>query len=137
MRNLVQDRCLYLLLALLSLLLFYPVVEHGPGAQTLLLLLNSATLIAGVYAVSATRHHVTIAVVIALPQVTLSVVARLMGPNHPATWLLATAAIVLLIIFYLFAIAQVLAYVLRGAQSFSDGNRQPARRGNRCPVGCP
>lgn len=120
MRNLFQDRCLYLLIALLGLLLFYPVIKHGPGAQTLLLLLNSATLIAGVYAVRVTKHHVTIAIVIAIPQVTLSVAARLMGPNHPATWLLATAAIMLLIVFYLFAIARVLAYVLHGLQITRD-----------------
>ena len=119
-RSMFQDRCLYLLIALLCLLLVYPAVERGPGAQILLLLLNSATLIAGVYAVSDIKRHIAIAVTIAIPQVALSLAARMMGPDHTATWLLATVAIILLIVFYLFAITQVLAYVLRGTRITKD-----------------
>jgi hypothetical protein len=115
-----QDRCLYLLLALLGLLLFYPAVERGPRAQTLLLLLNSATLVAGVYAVSAIKRHVMIAVAIAVPQMMLTLVARFFGPHHAATWLLATSAIVLLIVFYIFTLIQVLTYVLRGTHITKD-----------------
>lgn len=119
-RRLVQDRCLYLLLALLGLLLFYPAVEHGPQAQTLLLLLNSATLVAGVYAVSAIKRHVVIAVSIAIPQIALTLGARYLGPDHVATRWLAISAIVLFIVFYLFTLVQVLTYVLRGVRITKD-----------------
>ncbi len=119
-RRVFQDRCLYLLLALLGLLLFYPAVERGPRAQTILLLLNSAILVAGVYAVSAIKRHVITAVAIALPQIGLTLLARLPGPDHAATWLLATSAIVLFIVFYLFTLVQVLAYVLSGTQITKD-----------------
>ena len=115
-----QDRCLYLLLSLLGLLLFYPASERGPQAQTLLLLLNSAILVTGVYAVSAVRRHVWIAMAIAVSQVSLTLAARFLGPNHPSTWGLAKAAIVLLIVFYLFTLVQVLAYVLRGVVITKD-----------------
>jgi len=115
-----EGRCRYLLFSLLGLLLLYPALEQGPGALTLMLVVNSATLLAGVYAVSDTRRHVAIAASLAVSQVTLTLVARFLGPGHPATWPVAVAAIVVFIAFYVFTLVQVLRYVLRGVQITKD-----------------
>ena len=46
-----KGRCLYLMVSLLVLLLVHPFFSRGPVGQTLLLLLNSGTLVAGIYSV--------------------------------------------------------------------------------------
>lgn len=61
-----KGRCLFLLVALLALLLVPPFLPDGPVATTMLLILNSGTLVAGVYAVSDSRRHTFIALVIAV-----------------------------------------------------------------------
>ncbi len=115
-----EGRCRYLLYSLLGLLLLYPALEQGPGALTLMLVVNSATLLAGVYAVSDTRRHVAIAASLAVSQVTLTLVARFLGLEHPAIRPVAIAAVVVFIAFYVFTLVHVLRYVLRGVQITKD-----------------
>ena len=103
-----KGRCLYLMIFLLALLLGHPFFPRGPVGQTLLLLLNSGTLVAGIYAVSDSRRHAIMGVVIGVLWFGLAWSDFVLGAGTPSPLTLAVT-----IIFYTFALVRVLAYVLR------------------------
>lgn len=107
--------CHYLLAALLAQLLFYPVFAQGPGWAILGTLLNAATLLAGILAVSERKRDWIISTAIAIPQVTLTVIAILLG-----TGLLAIPSILLFVAFFVFTLTRLLAYVVRGRTVTAD-----------------
>ena len=107
LRDNLKGRCLYLMVALLALLLLHPYFPSGLVGQTLLLVLNSATLIAGVYAVSDTRRHMVIAIAIGIPWFVLAWSSLILGGA-----VVALSSLIVTIVFYTFALVRVLAYVL-------------------------
>ena len=104
----LKGRCLYLMVSLLALLVLHPFFPAGPVGTTLLLVLNSATLIAGVYAVSDTRRHLVISLAIGIPWFVSAWSNLILGAGT-----LTVLTLVLTIVFYAFALLRVLAYVLR------------------------
>ena len=115
LRDNLKGRCLYLMVALLALLLLHPYFPSGLVGQTLLLVLNSATLIAGVYAVSDTKRHMIIAVAIGVPWFVLAWANLILGGGT-----LALPTVIVMIVFYAFALVRVLAYVLRASPVTRD-----------------
>ncbi len=95
------------MVSLLALLLLHPYFPAGPVGQTLLLVLNSTTLIAGVYAVSDTKRHMIIAVAIGVPWFVLAWANLILGGGR-----LDLPTVIVTIVFYTFALVRVLAYVL-------------------------
>ncbi len=102
------NRCLYLMLSLLALLLVYPYVLGTSLRLALLTLLNSLTLLAGIYAVSGRRAQVAVAVVIAAPQLGLAW-WNVTRPERE----LELPAMALLCLFYGFTLYYVLRYLFR------------------------
>ena len=115
LRDNLKGRCLYLMVSLLALLLLHPFFPPGPIGQTLLLVLNSAMLIAGVYAVSDTKWHMVIAVAIGIPWFVLAWSDRILGEGP-----LTLPTVIVTIVFYSFALVRVLAYVLRASPVTRD-----------------
>jgi len=118
--HVLKGRCLFLLLALLALLVLYPTVQSGRGAAVFVQLLHAGTLLGGVYAVSDTRRHIYTALLIAIPQVIVAVIAHAIEPGHPARTSATALELGLLIVFYVYAISQVLAYTMRGRRVTGD-----------------
>jgi hypothetical protein len=108
----IKGSCLFLLLSLLFLLFAYPYVQVRP---LLILMLNGITLIAGVYAVSTIRRHIVIAVVIGTLQVLSAVIHLKTG-----SILSDLIAFALIAIFYIYVLAIVLAYVVKGTEVTKD-----------------
>ena len=104
----LKGRCLFLMVSLLVLLLVHPFFPAGPVGQTLLLILNSGTLIAGIYAVSDSRKHTIVATVIGVLWFALAWSNPVLGAGVPSF-----LTLVVTIIFYTFALVRVLAYVLQ------------------------
>ena len=107
--------CGYLLASLVVLVLFYPFARVGPGAATLLILLNSATLAAGIYAVRETSIDVWITVSLAAVQVVLAVSGTVFRDER-----FGLPAIVLFVLFYVFTLIRLLGYVMRGRKVTLD-----------------
>ncbi len=101
------DGVFTLMVVLLVLLLLHPFFRSGPVGQTLLIVLNSATLIAGVYAVSDTQRHMVIAIAIGIPWFVLAWSNLILGGG-----VVTLPAVIVTIVFYTFALVRVLAYVL-------------------------
>lgn len=116
----IKGRCLFLLCSLVTLLILYPIVHQGPHESIAMLLLNSATLIAGVYAVSDRPAKVVIAVAIAVPQIVSATIAY----GRPELQLhgspVAKVSTILLIVFYYYTLALVLGFVVRGQGATRD-----------------
>ena len=108
----IKGSCLFLLLSLLLLLFAYP---YGQVRPLLILILNGMTLIAGVYAVSTIRRHVVIAAVISTIQVLSAVIHLKTG-----SILSDLIAFALIAIFYIYVLAIVLAYVVKGTEVTGD-----------------
>ncbi|HSR69051.1 MAG TPA: ion channel [Acidobacteriota bacterium] len=102
-----RPRCLFLFLSLLALLLLAPVVNLGPGAAVMFLLLQSITLIAGISALRFRGRSLPAAVVLAVLQLAASVAA--LAYQYPMARYLA---LIFIILFYLYLLAHVLSYVL-------------------------
>jgi len=116
----IRGRKLYLLLALIGLLLLYPSFQAGPHGALFMLLLNSATLIGGVYAVSEKRSHVVIAISIAVPQIIVSILTYSLRSGNELIRLLANLESVLLIVFYVFTLLLVYSHVISGTKVTRD-----------------
>lgn len=104
----LKGRCLFLLVALLALLLVPPFLPNGPIATTMVLILNSGTLVAGIYAVSEGRRSTVIALVIAVLWFGLTWTDYVVGDDTSGS-----LSLLLTIMFYTFALVRVLAYVVR------------------------
>jgi hypothetical protein len=101
-------RCTWLLASLILLLLVYPFVDESRLGSIFVALLNSALLIAAAFASGQGRRPMFIAFAFALPALALTWLWLMTNDHKVGIVLLAT-----MILFYGFAIAQVLAYVLR------------------------
>jgi len=101
-------RATWLLAALVLLLLLYPLADDSLVWKAILGLLNSAILVTGVAAASGSRRTLGVAVAFALPALGLqwAIVVR----HDPIFTILECATMT---VFYTFAIAHILAYVLR------------------------
>ena len=110
----IKGRCLFLLISLLALLFLAPIVQQGPHAGIAMLLLNSAVLLAGVYAVSDGHAKVITAAAVAVPQVITAAIAYGLPGYHPLGSLATQVSTFLLIVFYYYTLALVLSFVVRG-----------------------
>ena len=111
----IKGRCLYLLIAILVLLVFYPIVHDGPHEVVFMMVLNSVVLVAGTYAVSDKPVKVLIAASIAAPQIVITVIAYWLDASNEWKDLAGHAAAILLMIFYVYTISVVAAYVVQGS----------------------
>ena len=109
---LIKDRCLYLLLSLVVLILVYPYTSSYP---VLILAFNSLTIIGGVYAVSAAGRHIVFASVVAV----LHVFCFAAG-YFTASSVIRTAGLSLLALFYLYTFVRVIDYVFQGKEATGD-----------------
>ena len=107
-----RNRCLFLLLSLVGLLLIYHFVFIRP---LLIMTVMSITLIAGVYAVSTTRRNVVMAATIGF----LVVVFNLAYFFHPSA-ITDLISSILLVIFYIYTLIRILGYVIRGQRITRD-----------------
>lgn len=101
-------RATWLLLAVVLLLVIYPLADDSLIWKAVLGLLNSAILVTGVAAASSSRRTLGVAVAFALPALGLqwAIIVR----HDP---IFAVLECVTMMAFYIFAIAHILAYVLR------------------------
>jgi hypothetical protein len=106
-----ENRCLYLMLALLALLLVHPFFSGGPAGRTLLLVLNSGTLVAGIYAVSEDRRHTMIALGLGLFWFGLAWSDHALGVG-----VTRVPTLVVAVVFYAFAVVRILTFVLSNSQ---------------------
>lgn len=86
-----------------------PIVRTRPWWAIFGILLNSVTLLAGIYAVSERKRDVLVTTAIAVPQVILAVTAILLEATF-----LAIPSIVLFVAFFVYTLTRLLAYVIRG-----------------------
>ena len=110
----LKGRSRFLLLALLALILLYPVVKVGPFATYLVLALNWMVLVAGICAVADTRRHVVIAAALAMAQAVVATIALLVTQGDPMHRSLVILESVLIAVFYAYAIKRILTHILRG-----------------------
>lgn len=101
-------RATWLLLAVILLLFLYPLIDDSLVWKAVLGLLNSAILVTGAVAASGSRRTVGLAVAFALPALGLQ--WALIIRHDPIFGLFESLTMAL---FYIFAIAHILAYVLR------------------------
>lgn len=101
-------RCSWLLLALVLLLMVYPLLDTSLMGRVLLGLLNSAILVSGASAASGSRRTLAVAVAFALPALVLQWLS-LVSPSVTIMRLLG----VNMVLFYVFAIGHVVAFVLQ------------------------
>jgi hypothetical protein len=90
-------------------LLLYPFFARGAGWAILGILLNTVTLLAGIYAVSERKRDVIVTTSIAVPQVVLAVTAILLKATF-----LGIPSILLFVAFFIYTLTRLLAYVIRG-----------------------
>lgn len=100
--------CTWLLVALIMMLLLYPLLDETFLGRVILSGLNSTILVAGVFAASGSRRALLTAVVLAVPTLTFQWLPVI---NHEYTF--QTLIGITTILFYVFAIGQVLTYVLQ------------------------
>ena len=115
LRPFIRFRCLGLFCSLTLLIIIYPTVEVGTQLTFLVLVMNSATLVAAIYAVSGNRSLTLMAIALATAQF-LSTIAAFSLESY----VLELTSYLLFIVFYAFAIARVLAYVTRGRALSAD-----------------
>ena len=115
LRPFVRFRCLGLFCSLTLLIVIYPTVEAGTQLTLLVLLMNSATLVAAIYAVGENRSLTRIAVALAAAQFLSAIAAFSLG-----YFVFEVAANLLFTAFYIFTIARVLAYVIQGRALSGD-----------------
>jgi Ion channel len=107
-----KDRCFFLMLSMITVLLLYHYVWADPALTLTIYFLLMAS---GIYAVSSSRRHAVIAVIIGALAVTLLLV-RLAHPSYS----LALAAFSLLIAYFCYMLVIVLLYVVRGPRVTRD-----------------
>jgi len=107
-----KNRCLFLMLSLVGLLLIYHFFLFRP---LVILVLLSTTLIAAVYAVSGSRKHTIIAAIIG----TMVVIFMFADFVHSSIFLNLCSS-VLLAVFFIFTLIQTLIYVIRGQKVTRD-----------------
>jgi len=107
-----KNRCLFLMLSLVGLLLIYHFFLFRP---LVILALLSTTLIAAVYAVSGSRKHTIIAAIIG----TMVVIFMFADFVHSSIFLNLCSS-VLLAVFFIFTLIQTLIYVIRGQKVTRD-----------------
>jgi len=108
-------RCFYLFVSLLALLLASPLFDVHPRGQIFTAGLNTATIVAGVYAVAKKRSDLMVALALAIPQLLLAWIA--IATASPGAGI---ASVVLLVAFYAYAAARVLGYVASGEEVTTD-----------------
>lgn len=116
----MKGRTIYLLGSLLALILLYPTIQHGPFAEKILLMMNTITLVAGIYAVADNRRHVMIAVGLAVFQFGLALIALSLPREHALFRPVVMAESAAIVVFYSYAIMRVLGYVLRAESVTKD-----------------
>lgn len=109
----IKGRCLFLVISLVTLLCVYPTVSRGPHEAVVMMLLNSATLLAGVYAVSERRVKLIIATAIAVPQFLAAITALGLPVESPLLPIVRNVHAILLVAFYCYTLIVVLDYVMR------------------------
>ncbi len=109
----MQNKLKYLTLAMVLLLLLHPFLKGGLVPTVILNLLVSAVCGAGVYAVSASRRHLSIALLIGLPWFVLTWVNLVVQPSSS---LVVCIPAVFLTAFYLFTAAIIFKFVLSSAR---------------------
>jgi len=107
-----KDRCLFLMLSLIMLLLFYQFISVWP---VLVLSMSTLSLVAGVYAVSNSKKQVVIAAILGVQVFTFMFVDFV----YPAVATKFFSSI-LLVGFYIFMMINVLKYVIRGKTVTKD-----------------
>lgn len=107
--------CTYLLLALLALILLYPYLMASLFGRVALGILFSAVLLAGAYAIGRTRRAIIVGFALAILAVALQWTSLL--TRNAALLRLQAAAYA---IFLLFAIGEVLRYLLRKGPITAD-----------------
>lgn len=105
----MDNRCPYLLMSLVSVLLVYPYLLGRSSTEALLVLLNATVVVTAIYAVRHSRSHLITALVIGIPQLAVSWLNVVVSGGD-----YAIAQAVLTILFYGYALVRVLDYVLRG-----------------------
>lgn len=111
-RQIKKNRCLFLMLSLIMLLLCYPHLLLRP---ILLLSLSSISLVAGVYAVSNKRKHVVIAAILGV-----LVFVFMLEDFVYASGSTAIFASLLLAGFYIYTLINMLVYVSSGKRVNKD-----------------
>jgi hypothetical protein len=111
---------LYLLASLLALLLLYPLVQDREDTAVFMFVMNSAILVAGVFAVSDRPVKIVIAASIGGPQIVLTAIVIAIGPSHPLSNPIARVASILLIVYFAYTIVLVAAHVLRNPRVNRD-----------------
>jgi len=105
----------WLVASLLGLLLIYPYATRGPVGKAILVLANSATIVAGVYAVSERRRDWVFAAVVGAAQASVAVTDLALESRE-----LSSIAVALLALFYGFALARTLQLAIRPGPVTSD-----------------
>ncbi len=116
----IKERCHFLMLFLIILLLSYHYVTERP---LLILALNTMTLITGVYAVGDSKRHIATAVSIGILNTLLAgttMIFRPPGLDIPTVLSFDLPVILSLAAFYVFTLIRILGYVLRGREVTKD-----------------
>jgi hypothetical protein len=109
---LLRDRCLFLLLTMIAMLLFYHYVWVDPTLTSTIFFVMMAS---GIYAVSSSRRHTVVTAMIGAITVTLF----LIGLAHPSLPL-ALAANTFVVAWFGYMLVIVLLYVVRGRKVTRD-----------------
>ena len=108
MEELLHQRCFFLFMALLSLLVSMPFLAETASGRWVIALANVMVLVTAVAAVARTRISFGIAIFLALPALVLRLLSE--GSPSPGQFALASGCNAL---FYVFVLANLLHYVLR------------------------
>jgi hypothetical protein len=115
LEQMLEQRCFFLFLALLALLVAIPFVAESVYGRGLIGLLNVIILVTAVVAVERSRLSFVITIALGLPTLAFQIVALQSGlPGHFALYWGFGAA------FYAFTIARLLHYVLRRDNMTAD-----------------
>jgi hypothetical protein len=113
--RILEQRCFFLFLALLALLIAIPFLTGTVHGRVLIGVVNIVVLITAVAAVASSRISFVVALLLGLPTVSLQILALRSGsPGHFALYWSFAAA------FYAFALVHLLNYVLRRDRMSAD-----------------
>lgn len=101
--------CSWLLLALVVLLVVFPLLDRSLSGRLILGALNTSILIAAAFATSESRRARFIAVGLAMPAVALDWLTVV----HRHSEILDAALLIIMLLFYLFTISHLLAFILK------------------------
>src|SRR5689334_20075617 len=115
MAKILEQRCFYLFLALLALMIAVPFVAETAHGPIILLVINVTILLAAIAAVGRSRSSFVIAVVLVVPSIVFRILA--LGSSLPGYLTLTWGCNA---VFYAYILANLLHYVLRRDFMTSD-----------------